>query len=57
MCKEHELNLVVADPELEKEREAMSKKRAKIVLWKDPVTTLHYFIRELFIEAKKLALG
>ena len=42
---------------LERLREEQKEQRAKIVLWKSPVTTLHYFIRELFIEAKKLALG
>lgn len=43
--------------DLEAERQRMCKQRAKIVLWKHPVTTIHYFTRELFIEAKKLALG
>lgn len=35
----------------------MRKLRAKIVLWKHPLTTVHYFIREIFIETKKLAFG
>lgn len=46
-----------ADSDVEKWREELRKKRAKMVLWKQPVTTMHYFIRELFIESKKLALG
>jgi hypothetical protein len=45
------------DVAIEREREAMLKRRAKIVLWKHPLITLHYFTRELLIETKKLALG
>ncbi len=45
------------DPVLEKVREELSKQRSKIVLWKRPITTTHYFIRELFIETRKLAVG
>lgn len=45
------------DLDIEKFREDQSRRRAKIVLWKRPVTTIHYFIRELFVEAKKLAIG
>ena len=48
---------VLTDSALEQLRGQQCKERAKIVLWKKPVTTIHYFIRELFIEAKKLTLG
>lgn len=49
--------VLVTDSSLERLREDSSNQRAKIVLWKKPVTTIHYFIRELLIEAKKLAVG
>lgn len=49
--------MAVVDFDMEKRREELCKLRAKIVLWKQPLTTLHYFIRELFIETKKLAFG
>ena len=45
------------DPEIEKLRTQQCKQRAKIVLWRKPITTLHYFSRELLYELQKLAIG
>lgn len=45
------------DPEIEKLRAQQCKHRAKIVLWRKPITTLHYFSRELLYELQKLAIG
>lgn len=42
---------------LEQEREERRKRREKLVLWKSPLTTLLYFIRELLLETKKLTLA
>jgi len=45
------------DPEIEKLRAKQRKERGKIVLWRKPITTLHYFSRELLYELQKLAVG
>ena len=42
---------------IEQLRTRQVKERCKIVLWKQPITTLHYFARELVHEAKKLTIG
>ena len=43
--------------ELERLRAVQRKKRSKIVLWRHPLTTVHYFFMELLYEAHKLASG
>ena len=43
--------------EVEKLRAAQRKDRSKIVLWRRPLTTIHYFTREVLYEAQKLAVG
>lgn len=42
------------DPEIEKLRAEQRRERSKIVLWRRPVTTIHYFSMELLYEAHKL---
>ncbi|XP_064391584.1 vacuole membrane protein 1-like [Halichondria panicea] len=45
------------DPGLEKLRQSQRKDRSKLVLWRRPLTTLHYFTRELLYETSKLVSG
>lgn len=45
------------DPVIEQLRANQLEVRSKIVLWKRPITTVHYFVRELLFEAKKLTVG
>lgn len=45
------------EPEIEKLIEFQRKDRSKIVLWRRPITTLHYFVRELLYEMSRLVRG
>lgn len=38
-------------------RETLKRERSQIVLWRSPITTLTYFILEIFIELKRLIHG
>ena len=42
------------DPEIEKLRAEQRRERSKIVLWRRPITTVHYFSLELLYETHKL---
>lgn len=52
-----EVCLFSGDPEVEELRTRLRKQRNKLVLWRRPVTTLHYFVRELMFEAHRLTVG
>ena len=43
--------------ELDELRTHLRKQRSKLVLWRRPLTTLHYFLRELLFETHRLAVG
>lgn len=45
------------NPEIVRLRERQRKERSKLVLWRRPFTTLHYFVRESFYELHKLTTG
>ena len=46
-----------AAPEVEELRVSQKKDRSRLVLWRRPVQTVHYFLRELFYEAQRLTYG
>ncbi len=55
LCTMH--SVLYADPEVDKLRQLKRKDRSHIVLWRRPLTTLHYFTRELLYETSKLVNG
>lgn len=44
-------------PEMEAFRAKLKRERSKLVLWRHPITTLHYFMWELLYEMHRLAIG
>ena len=46
---------VDTESKVEKLRAEQRKRRSKIVLWRSPLTTVHYFIRELLYELHRMA--
>jgi hypothetical protein len=48
---------VGSESKVERLRAEQRKRRSKIVLWRSPLTTFHYFFRELLYEFHRLATG
>jgi hypothetical protein len=44
-------------PEAEALRVKLKKERSKLVLWRRPIQTLHYFLWELLYEFQRVAFG
>ena len=49
--------IIILAPEVEALRAGRKKERLKLVLWRRPVPTVHYFLWELLYEAQRLTYG